>query len=77
MPMILKLKLMGALKTKTPQGGRLELNDGASINDVLNTLEISASHVQIVMVNGKPQPNRDTPLTAEDELTILAPVGGG
>ena len=68
---------MGALKTKTPQGGRLELNDGASINDVLNTLEISASHVQIVMVNGKPQPNRDTPLTAEDELTILAPVGGG
>ena len=75
--MQLRLKLMGALKAKTPQGGALELNDGASINDVLNTLDIPASHVQIVMVNGKPQPNRDTPLTAEDELTILAPVGGG
>ncbi len=77
MPMILKLKLMGALKAKTPQGGILELPEGAGINDVLNTLDIPASHVQIVMVNGKPQPNRDTPLTAEDELTILAPVGGG
>jgi sulfur carrier protein ThiS len=75
--MFLKLKLMGALKAKTPQGGTLELNDGASINDVLQTLEIPASHVQIVMVNGKPQPNRDTLLTSEDELTILAPVGGG
>jgi len=68
---------MGALKAKTPQGGTLELIDGASINDVLNTLEIPASHVQIVMVNGKPQPNRDIPLTTDDELTILAPVGGG
>lgn len=77
MPMIVKLKLMGALKAKTPQAGTLELNDGASINDVLQALDIPASHVQIVMVNGKPQPNRDIPLTSEDELTILAPVGGG
>ena len=75
--MILKLKLMGALKAKTPEDGMLELNDGASINDVLQTLDIPATHVQIVMVNGQPQPNRDTPLTADDELTILAPVGGG
>jgi sulfur carrier protein ThiS len=77
MPMILKLKLMGALKSKSPQGGTLDVTDGASINDVLQTLDIPANHVQIVMVNGKPQPNRDTPLTAEDDLTILAPVGGG
>ena len=55
----------------------LELNDDASINDVLSILDIPATHVQMVMVNGKPQPNRDIPLTAEDELTILAPVGGG
>ena len=37
----------------------------------------TSNHVQIVIVNGKPQPNRETSLYADDELTILAPVGGG
>lgn len=75
--MKLQVKLMGPLKAKTPEGGTLELNDGASIHDVLAALDIPDNQVQIVMVNGKPQPNRDTSLAADDELTILAPVGGG
>lgn len=75
--MQLQLKMMGSLKAKTPEGGVLEVSDGASINDVLATLDIPATHVQMVMVNGKPQPNRDVALSADDDLTILAPVGGG
>ena len=75
--MKLQVKLMGPLKAKTPEGGTLDLSDGASINDVLAALDIPSNHVQMVMVNGKPQPNRDTSLYADDELTILAPVGGG
>lgn len=75
--MIVKVKLMGALREKTPDGGEVSVDDGATINDVLHSLDIAAPQVQIVLVNGKPQPNRDTAISADDELTVLAPVGGG
>ena len=75
--MIVKVKLMGALREKSPEGNQLELSDGASINDVLGRLEITAPQVQIVLVNGKPQPDRSVAVEEGQELTILAPVGGG
>ena len=75
--MQLKLNLMGALKAKSPPENRLDIADAASIDDVLAALEIAADQVQIVMVNGKPQPDRSTALAHGDELTVVAPVGGG
>jgi len=75
--MHLKLNLMGALKAKSPPDNRLEVDDGADINAVLAALDITPEQVQIVMVNGKPQPNRETVLADGDELTVVAPVGGG
>jgi sulfur carrier protein ThiS len=75
--MQLKLTLMGALKSKSPADKRLELPNGANINAVLAALDITGEAVQMVMVNGKPQPNRETPRTDGDDLTFVAPVGGG
>ena len=75
--MQLKLTLMGALKSKSPADKRLEIADDANINDVLAALDITGEAVQMVMVNGKPQPNRETPLADGDDLTFVAPVGGG
>lgn len=75
--MQVRVKLMGVLKSKSPPDDVLDLSDESTINDLLSALGIDASFVQIVMVNNRPQPNRDTVLAADDELTVLAPVGGG
>ena len=58
--MIVKIKLMGALREKTPESGQLEMTDGATINDILGSLEIAAPQMktlpeQIVeMLDGSP-----------------------
>ena len=75
--MTLNLTLMGALKAKAPTDNRIELSEGANINDVLAALDIAGEQVQIVMVNGKPRPDRTHALADGDELTFVAPVGGG
>lgn len=75
--MQLKLTLMGALKKKTPPENRLELADGSNIADILSVLDIAPAAVQIVMVNGKPRSDRTAALADGDELTFVAPVGGG
>ena len=75
--MELRVKLMGALKAKTPAGERLSVDDAATVEQVLQALGIAATQVQIVMVNGRPQGNRALPLSPDDELTVVPPVGGG
>ena len=75
--MQVRVNLMGALKAKAPEGNMLELPEGATINDVLQCLDISAPQIQIAMVNNRPRPNRDHALSPDDELTLVPPVGGG
>ena len=75
--MQVRVKLMGALKDKTPVDERLDLPAAATIEDALQSLEITAPQIQIVMVNGRPQPDRSQALSPDDELTVLPPVGGG
>jgi len=75
--MQIHVKLMGALKEKEPPKGVLKVSEDATIEMVLGQLEITPQQVQIVMVNSRPQPNRTVVVNANDELTILAPVGGG
>ena len=77
MPMEIRLVMLGALKAKAPADGKLQLEEGASIEDVLQQLDLSEHEFQIVMVNGKPKPDRSYSVSDNDELTIIAPVGGG
>ena len=71
------VKLMGMLKEKTPDGGMLELADGATVAAALERLQIPPQSVQLVTLNGQLVRDPNRPLTADDELTILPPVGGG
>lgn len=75
--MQIRVKMMGSLKAKTPASNALELADAATIDDALRQLGVDGAEVQIVMLNGKPQPDRQRQLSAGDELTVLPPVGGG
>jgi sulfur carrier protein ThiS len=71
------VKLMGMLKEKTPDGGMMELADGATVAAALERLQIPPESVQLVTVNGQLVRDSNRPLAPNDELTILPPVGGG
>ena len=75
--MKIRVKLMGVLKDRLPQGGELELADSASIADALTALEIPVGSVQVFTVNGQLERNAQRTLAAGDELSVLPPVGGG
>ena len=71
------VKLAGVLKRKSPPDDRLELADGATLDDAVQALDIPAESIQVILVNGSIERNRSRPLAQDDELSILAPVGGG
>ena len=75
--MQIRLKLMGMLKSRTPAGSALDVADGATIDDVLRALEISPQTIKIYTVNGQFERNRGRALAANDELSVIPPVGGG
>ena len=75
--MQVRVKLMGILKQKTPDGGRLDLADGATVEDALSALDIKQVRVHAFSVNGTFERDLKRPLCADDELMVLAPVGGG
>ena len=75
--MKIKIKLMGMLKDRTPEGGELELPDNGTISDVLTVLEIDPDSVQAFSINGAIQRDKATKINDNDELTVLPPVGGG
>ncbi len=75
--MEIRVKLMGVLKPKSPDNGKLELADAATIDDALRALDIAAASVQVFTVNGQLVRDRSRVLSAGDELSVLPPVGGG
>ena len=75
--MRIRLKLMGMLKARTPPGGVIEMADGATIDDVLRTLDIAPQTVRVFTVNGAFERDRSRVLAPDDELAAIPPVGGG
>jgi molybdopterin converting factor small subunit len=74
---LIRLKLMGILKPRTPPGGVLEVADGATIDDVLRALDIVPQSIRVFTVNGEFERDRSRALAANDELSAIPPVGGG
>ena len=75
--MQVRIKLMGMLKGKTPESGLLEMDDGATIADVLDRLQIRWDSALVFTVNGRLVREGEHRLAAGDEFTVLPPVGGG
>ena len=75
--MEIRVKLMGILKDKSPSNGKIELPEGGTIEDALRVVGIPVDSVQVFTVNGQVDRNRRRALTADDELTVLPPMGGG
>ncbi|MDP7302508.1 MAG: MoaD/ThiS family protein [Pirellulaceae bacterium] len=75
--MMVRPKLMGVLKAKTPENGQLEIEDGATIEDVLRALDVPVGSVQVFTVNGSLERDRSRVLSDGDDLSVLPPVGGG
>ena len=71
------VKCMGVLKPKTPEGNALELPDGATLKEMMDELDIPLDRIQVVSVNGSLVHDLTRQLNADDDLTVLAPVGGG
>jgi molybdopterin converting factor small subunit len=75
--MQVQVKLMGSLKAHAPDGDTLELPEGATIQTAVDQLGIDSKAMHVVMVNSKPQRNRESLLSPGDEITIIPPVSGG
>jgi sulfur carrier protein ThiS len=75
--MQIRVKMMGMLKARTPAGGGLEIDDGATIDDVLRALAVAPQATPVLTVNGLFERNRTRVLAPNDELTVIPPVGGG
>jgi len=73
----IRLKLMGLLKARTPAGGVLDVPEGATIEDALRALAIVPPGNAVFTVNGRIERDRARTLAADDELTVIPPVGGG
>jgi len=75
--MQVRVKLMGMLKARTPSGGVVEVADSATIDDVLRALDIAPQTIKVFTVNGAFERDRSRVLMANDELSVIPPVGGG
>ncbi len=75
--MQISIKLTGVFKSKTPEDDKLDLPEGATIENALDLLDIPRQRIQVVAINGTLERNFARKLESNDDLTVLAPVSGG
>tara|TARA_B100000029_G_scaffold17902_2_gene18207 strand:- start:36 stop:263 length:228 start_codon:yes stop_codon:yes gene_type:complete len=75
--MRIRVKLMAALKDKSPEDDVLDLPDGATINEALAAMKVPGNFVHLVMVNNQMEKDRGRSLSDDDELMVMPPVGAG
>ena len=68
--------LFSTLQKDRFREARIQLQEGACINDVLSLLAISQDDVGILIVNNK-DATFDQQLHESDAVTIIPPIGGG
>ncbi len=80
--MQINLKLFATLRKKLPPGSSmgkatLDLADNATINDLIQHLDIPLELAQMVLVNGEQTREFEQALTDGDQVSIFPPVAGG
>lgn len=81
-PMLVNVKLYATLRKFAPNdveiGGAFPVEiDEATINAVLERLQIDKERAKIIMVNGTRVTKLDYALSPNDTIVIFPPVGGG
>ncbi|KAB3540989.1 MoaD/ThiS family protein [Alkaliphilus pronyensis] len=74
--MKIEVRLFATLRENRGKVLHISLNDGETVREVLNQLNISPEEVAILLVNGR-DGLIDTALEDNDVLSIFPPVGGG
>ena len=79
--MQVNIKLFANLRKKLPKGSMgkatIDLADQATINDLIQHLDIPFDLAQMVLVNGEQTREFDEALSDGDQVSIFPPVAGG
>jgi molybdopterin synthase sulfur carrier subunit len=77
--MRINVRLLSSLRQYFPYDGsnfQIELEAGATVNQIQSKLQIPPSVTQVILVNGY-HGNGDTVLVDDDTVTLFPPMGGG
>ena len=74
--MKVKVKLFATLRTGRFEISELEINDTASVHDILKLLDIDEKDAAIIFINGV-HALPESALSGGNELAIFPPIGGG
>jgi sulfur carrier protein ThiS len=74
--MKIQVKTFATLKKFEPEGATLELDQGATIKDVIEALGIPDEEVRLAFVNGT-HAKKDHPVSEDDKVSLFPAVGGG
>ncbi len=80
--MKITLRLFASLRKRLPVGSprgwcELELDDGTTIAQVLDRMEITQKEAQMVLVNGIQNRDFEQVLVADDVLSVFPALAGG
>jgi molybdopterin converting factor small subunit len=76
MTMQIRIKCFATLSGHTPEGGSLQLPEGATVMDAAALIGLKEEDVKLIFVNSK-SAGFDTVLADDDQLGIFPAVGGG
>ncbi|MEF8823180.1 MAG: MoaD/ThiS family protein [Desulfohalobiaceae bacterium] len=74
--MLISVKSYATLRGYQPEDGVLEVEEGASVNTVLQKLGLPPEEAKVVFVNGK-HASLDQVLQEGDKIALFPSVGGG
>ena len=71
------VKLRGVLKSLTPPDEKVEMEEGATVQDLLTALNVPIERVYLIMVNNEHVRDHNRALAKGDEVLLLPPIAGG
>lgn len=71
-----KIKLFATLRTGRFEVSEMELSEGTTIHDLINSLDIGVKEAAIIFINGI-HAELDAVIKHGDEVAIFPPIGGG
>lgn len=74
--MNITVKLFATLRSGRFEEGGLDLDEGATVRSVIETLAIRPDDAAIIFVNGR-HAEPESRLSAGDTLSVFPPIGGG